>query len=199
MNKIQYARPIGRQTILLIAASLFISACSSGLQVRSDVDPTADFGQYKTFNFFAVLGIEGGHNSPVFGEHYRAVLSRELRQRGYRKSETPDLLINVTMRADDKTRIRSFTRPYMTGHYYSQPGGAFMGSGVGVGVSLGPTATTSTEVSVFIDFVDFKKQQVVWQGVTVVKANDKVAQQLRDAIYTSVNKVLAEYPYTVGR
>ncbi len=199
MKKTHHARPIGWQTFLLIAASLFMSACSSGLQVRSDVDSTADFSQYQTFDFFATLGIEGGHNSPVFGEHYRAALSRELSQRMYRKSDNPDLLINVTLRADDKTRMRSFTRPYMTGHYYSQPGGAFMGSGVGVGVSVGSTATTSTEVSVFIDFVDFKKQRVVWQGVTVVKANDKVAQQLRDAIYTSVSKVLAEYPYTAGR
>jgi len=167
--------------------------------VRSEIDPTANFSQYTTYNFFEPMGIEAGNNSAVFGEHYRSAISRELGQRRYRQADEPDLLINVTFRADDKVRMKAYTAPYMTGGYYGRPGGAYGGSSLGVGVSLGPRATTTTEVSVFIDFVDLKKHRVVWQGVTVVKSNDKVAQQLRDAIYTSVNKVLAEYPHTAGQ
>jgi hypothetical protein len=37
-----------------------------------------------------------------------------------------------------------------------------------------------------------------WQGVAVIDANDKVAQQLRDAIYTAVNRVYDLYPYTAA-
>jgi hypothetical protein len=196
-------RPTGRYKFLLLAiiisvGSLLLSACSSGLQVRSDIDPTADFSQYRTYNFFEPLGIEGGYNSPVFGEHYRASISRELARRGYRVADKPDLLINVTHRSDDHVRMQSFTMPYMTGHYYNRPGGAYYGSGVGVGVSVGRSASMTTEASVFIDFVDFEQHQVVWQGVAVIKVNDKVSLQLRDAIYTSVNKVLEQYPHTAG-
>jgi hypothetical protein len=68
-----------------------------------------------------------------------------------------------------------------------------------MGVSTGSRATVTTEASVFIDFVDFKQHRVVWQGVTVVDVTDKVSKQLRDAIFTSVNKVLAEYPHTAGK
>ena len=185
--------------LLLIVSSLFLSACSTGLKVRSDSDPTANFSQYRTFNFFDPMGIEGGFNSPVFGEHYRAALTSQLQQRGYRLADNPDLLVNITMRTDDQVRIRSYTSPYMTGGYYGRPGGAYAGSAVGVGVALGPRVSKSTEVTVFLDFVDFKKHQVAWQGVTVVKATDKVAQQLRDAIYTSVDLVLKEYPHTAGQ
>jgi len=199
VKKNDHVRPPGRHYILLVAVSLFLSACASGLQVRSDVDPTVDFSQYRTFNFFTPMGIEGGHNSPVFGEYYRAAISSELKQRGYREADVPDLLINVTVRADNKVSIRSFSSPYMTGHYYNNPMGAYAGSGVGVGVSVGSRASSSTEVSVFIDFVDLKQHKVVWQGVTIFKASDKVAQQLRDAIFTSVNSVLAQYPYTAGK
>lgn len=167
--------------------------------MRSDVDPSADFSQFKTYNFFEPLGIEGGYNSPIFGEHYRSAISRELGNRRYRMADTPDVLINVTIRSDDKVRMRSYTSPYMTGGYYGRPGGAYAGSAVGVGVSVGPRVTETTEVSVFIDFVDFEKHQVIWQGVTVIRANDKVAQQLRDAIYTSVNAVFAEYNYIAGQ
>ena len=199
MKKIHHVRSFGRLYLVFVVASLFLSACSSGLTVRSDVDPSADFSQFKTYNFFEPLGIEGGYNSPVFGEHYRSAISRELGQRRYSMADKPDVLINVTIRSDDKVRMRSYTTPYMTGGYYGRPGGAQVGSAVGVGVSVGPRVTETTEVSVFIDFVDFDKHQVIWQGVTVIRANDKVAQQLRDAIYTSVNAVFAEYQYVAGQ
>lgn len=145
------------------------------------------------------MGIEGGYNSPIFGEHFRAALTGELARRQYQLSGNPDLLINVTIRSDDKVKMRSHTSPYMTGGYYGRPGGAYGGSAVGVGISSGSRATMTTEASVFIDFVDFKQHRVVWQGVAVVDVSDKVAQQLRDAIFTSVNKVLAEYPHTAGK
>jgi len=199
VKKIQHVRSSGRLYLLFVVSTLFLSACSSGLTVRSDVDPTADFSQFKTFNFFEPMGIEDGYNSPIFGEHYRTAISYILRQKGYRLADVPDVLINVTVRSDDKVRMRSYTSPYMTGGYDGRPGGAYAGSAVGVGISVGPRVTETTEVSVFIDFVDFEKHQVIWQGVTVIRANDKVAQQLRDAIYTSVDAVFAEYNYVAGQ
>ena len=198
MKKNQPVRSIGRYCLLLIAMSIVLASCSSGLQIRSDIDPTVDFSRYKTYNFFEPLGIEGGYNSPIFGEHYRAAISGELARRKYQTADKPDLLINVTIRSDDKVRMRSRTSPYMTGGYYGRPGGASAGSAVGVGVSVGRSAQVTTEASVFIDFVDFEQHKVVWQGVMVIDVNDKVAQQLRDAIFTSVNEVLKQYPHTAG-
>ena len=192
-------RPDGRKIYLSVVAGLLVlallSACSSGLTVRSEIDPTADFKQFKTYNFFDPMGIESGYNSPIFGEHYRAAIGGEMNRRGYRVSDEPDLLINVTIRSDDKVRMRSYSSPYMTGGYYNRPGGPYGGSALGVGVSTGSRATVTTEASVFIDFVDFKQHRVVWQGVTIVNVTDKVAKQLRDAIFTSVDKVMAEYPH----
>ena len=157
MKNRQQRRSLGRHHFLLVITAILLgsllSGCSSGLAVRSDIDPTVDFGQYTTYNFFEPMGIEGGYNSPVFGEHFRASLSRELGSRGYRTSAKPDLLINVTIRGDDKVKMRSYSAPYMSGGYYGRPGGASYGSAVGVGVSAGKRATQVTEASVFIDFV----------------------------------------------
>lgn len=203
MKKTYRQRPEGWKNYSITLTSLLLlavlSACASGLTVRSDIDPGADFSQYKTYNFFEPMGIESGYNSPIFGEHFRASISAEMNRRGYRLTDSPNLLINVTLRADDKLRMRSYTAPYMSGGYYGRPGGAYAGSAVGVGVSSGSYATVTEEASVFIDFVDFEQHRVVWQGVAVVDVNDKVAQQLRDAIFTAVNKVLAEYPHTAGK
>ena len=198
MKKNHPYRSVGRLYFLLIIMSVVLTSCATGLTVRSDIDPTVDFSQYKTYNFFEPMGIEGGYNSPIFGEHFRSALGGELARRRYQTSDKPDLLINVTIRSDDKVRMRSFTSPYMTGGYYGRPGGAYGGSAVGVGISAGRSAQLTTEASVFIDFVDFEQHKVVWQGVMVIDVNDKVAQQLRDAIYTSVNEVLKQYPHTAG-
>jgi hypothetical protein len=108
-------RPKDIAALPVLLLVLLTGACSSGLTVRSDEDPSADFSQYRTYNFFDPMGIEGGYNSPVFGEHFRAAISREMGNRGYRKSDNPDLIINVTIRTDDKVSMRSYTSPYMSG------------------------------------------------------------------------------------
>jgi hypothetical protein len=145
------------------------------------------------------MGIEGGYNSAEFGEHFRDAISGEMSRRGYKLADRPDLMINVTWRADDKIKIRSFSTPYASGAYYARPSGAYYGSAAGVGVTTGTMATQSTEVSIFIDLVDFAQQRVAWQGVAVFNVTDEVRKKLRDAIFTSVNEVMAEYPHTAGK
>ena len=184
---------------LLFFAVVLLSACSSGLQVRTDTDPSADFSQYQTYNFFDPMGIEGGYNSPVFGEHFRAAISREMGQRRYRQSDDPGLMVNVTIRSDDRVKMTSYTAPYMSGAYYNRPGGAYYGSSLGVGISVSQRATKVTEASVFIDLVDVEQQRVVWQGVAVLDVTQKVAQQLRDATYTAVNEVFKQFPHQAGQ
>jgi hypothetical protein len=181
---------------LLLGCMVFaVAGCSSGLAVRSDADPEADFSSYRSWDFFDPMGIEGGYNSPVYGELFREAITREMSERGYRLSSEADLLINVTLRGDDKVKMTSYTSPYLSGHYYGRPGSPAYGSSMGVGVGVSSRATKVTEASVFIDLVDRRQQRVVWQGVAVTDANDKVALQLRDAVYTAVNRVYDLYPY----
>ena len=177
-----------------------LASCSSGFSVRTDEDPRADFSRYATWDFFNPMGIEGGYNSPIYGEHFRDAISREMRQRGYRKAENPDLYINVSFRADDQVKMSTYTRPYMSGAYYGNPvSGASYGSALGVGVGVGSAPKKTTEVSVFIDMVDNNSDRMVWQGVAVFEASEKVATRLRDATHTAVNNVFAKYPHTAGR
>lgn len=191
------ARASARILGSLLAACL-LAGCASGLAVRSDVDPSADFSRYQTWDFFDEMGIEGGYNSPVFGELFREAIEREMSARGYQRSDQPDLRVNVTIRADDKVKVTAYSSPYMSGAYYAQPGGAYYGSAVGAGVGVSSRARVTTEASVFIDLVDVETRRVCWQGVAVADVNDKVAQQLRDAIYTAVNRIYEKYPYTAG-
>lgn len=182
-----------------LLAFALLAGCASGLKVRSDVDPQADFGRYANFDFFETMGIEGGYNSPVYGELFREAIASEMTSRGYRRDASPDLRINVTIRSDDKVRMSARTNPYMSGAYYQRPGGAYYGSGAGVGVGVSSRATVTTEASIFIDLVDTSTNRMVWQGVAVANVDDKVAKHLRDAVYTSVNRIFEQYPYRAGR
>ncbi len=198
MNNNSQIRLMSRNHFLPAIAAIFISGfllggCSS-IDVHSDIDDSVDFSKLQSFDFFDPMGIEGGYNSPVYGEYFRESIENEMNLKGYRISTTPDFLVNVTIRADDKVSMHSYSQPYMTGHYYNRPGGAYGGSGMGVGISSGPSV--STEASVFIDFVDPEQKRMVWQGVAVFKASDDVASQLRNATFTVVNKVLVLYPHT---
>ena len=183
---------------LLFAAAL-LASCASGVSVRSDISPTADFSQYRTYGFFPTLGIEGGYNSPIYGELFRNAISRQMQDRGYRLASDPDLLVNVTTRFDQKVRVTMYTAPYVSGAYYDQLGGAYYGSGLGAGVAGGTRATRTEEASVFIDLVDNATDKISWQGVSVITLDDQKAQNLRETIDYSVSKVFALYPHEAGR
>ncbi len=93
MKKNHQERSPGRHrffvSFVTIVLGSLLSACSSGLQVRSDSDPAADFSLYHAYNFFYPMGVEGGYNSPIFGEHFRAAIGREMGQRRGRSIRRP--------------------------------------------------------------------------------------------------------------
>jgi hypothetical protein len=186
-------------TFALLLISLLLSACSSGIQVRSDSSVTADFSSFKTYGYFQPMGIEAGYNSPIFGELFRAAISKEMESRGYRLSNQPDLIINVTAQFDEKIKMSSYTTPYMSGAYYGGLGGPSYGSAVGVGVSVGSRATEVEEVSVFIDLVENKAERIAWQGVAVFDGSDKKAQELEQTINDTVSKIFAQYTRAAGQ
>lgn len=184
--------------VFLFAALMpLLAACSSGMQVRGDSSPYADFNKYRTYGFFKPMGIEAGYNSPVFGELFRAAISREMESRGYQISNHPDLIINVTARLDDKVKMTTYTAPYMSGAYY---GGPYRGgSAVGAGVAVGSRATMTENVSVFIDLVDREGQSISWQAVAEFEASDEKAQHLQQTIDQTVSKAFALYPHKAGQ
>lgn len=182
----------------LVLFTLLFTACATQVHVRSDISTTADFSSFRTYGYFQPMGIEAGYNSPVFGELFRAAISREMESRGYQLSSQPDLIINVTARFDEKIKMTSYTEPYMSGMYYGNLMGPSYGSGVGVGVAVSSRPTQTEEISVFIDLVDNKAERIAWQGVAVFDGNDKMAQELEKSINDTVGKVFALYTQSAG-
>lgn len=162
---------------------LFILSSCSSVNVYSDFDKTVDFSQYKTFAFHK-SGIDKVQISDFDKKRILHAIDSELSKKGMTKSENPDLLINFSTKERERVDVNQF------------------GFGMGYGWGFGwnpylwggqPYVSTSTEGTLFIDLIDAKKKELIWQGEGVgyltQSRSDKDAR-----INEFVSKILAQFP-----
>jgi hypothetical protein len=119
--------------------------------------------------------------------------------RGYVKSNNPDILINVSARLEDKTKVTTTTDPMMYGGYYGYRGGMYDPWG---GYGYGTTTHVSqyTEGTVNVDMVDVKQKRMIWEGVAIGRVNEKEKNdELRNDIHTGVAEMFEGYPFRAGQ
>ena len=189
-------RPGLRLFALAILATALFTGCSPSVKVRSDVDPGVNMRQYQTYNFFSQMGVEGDGYSNLVGQHFRDAISAQMNSRGYTQSDSPQLQINVSIGAQEKTRVNTYPDPYLYGGYYGRAGyGGYYGSPWGYpGGGTRTTVHQYTEANVYIDMVDSSQHKMVWQGVATFTLTDKMQEQLRETVMTTVNKVFEDFP-----
>jgi hypothetical protein len=182
-----------RTAIVIFIAAVLVGGCGSSVKVRSDYDPGVDMRQYKTYNFFSQMGIEGDNYSNLYGQHFRAAISEQMEARGYVKSDNPDLQINVTAAADEKVRVNTYSDPYLYGGYYGGYRG-YYDPWYGHGGGTRTTVHQYTEANIYIDLVDGKEHKMVWQGVATFTVTDKMQREIRQSISNTVSEIFGAYP-----
>jgi hypothetical protein len=193
--KFKLNRPILRSVFAIAVLSLLAAGCAPSVKVRTDSDPGINLGQFKTYDFFSQMGIEGDNYSNLLGQHFRAAISSQMNSRGFTQSDTPQLQVNVSIGAEDKVRVNTYQDPYVYGGYYG--GYGRYGYGGPWGYHGGATRTTVhqyTEANVYIDLVDATEHKMVWQGVATFTVTDKMQEQLRETVYSTVDKVFSAFP-----
>jgi len=182
-------------TLILIT---LITACGSTTKIHSDYDQSVDFSQYKTYNYFSPMGIENPNYSSLLGQMFRDAIDAQMQPRGYVKSDNPDILINVSARLEDKTKVTTMSDP-MYGGYYGYRGGMYDPWG---GYGYGTTTHVSqyTEGTVNVDMVDIKQKRMIWEGVAIGRVNEKKQNEnLREDINTGVAEMFSGYPFRAGQ
>jgi hypothetical protein len=188
-------RPSVRATISIAVMAMLLAACAPSVKVRSDTDPGVNMSQYKSYDFFSQMGIEGDEYSNLLGQHFRDAISSQMNSRGITQSGTPQLQVNVSIGAEDKVRVNTYQEPYLYGGYYGMGGYGHYGSPWGYGG--GATRTTVhqyTEANVYIDMVDASEHKMVWQGVATFTVTDKMQGQLRETVHNTVEKIFSQFP-----
>ena len=168
----------------LFIVALFTS-CSS-LKVSYDYDKSAPFATYKTYQFTSEalsLPIQ-----EISRQRLITAIENELVLKGFTKSEKPDVLIDIKVKAKEMQTATANT----SGGYY--------GRGYRYGYGGGFSTTTInydsyTEGTVFIDMIDAAKSQLVWQGRAVKTIDPDLSPEKREAnINNGVKQVFYQYP-----
>ncbi len=193
--KIKLNRPVLRSVFAIALLSLLVAGCGPSVQVRTDSDPGVNLSQFKTYDFFSQMGIEGDNYSNLLGQHFRAAISSQMNSRGFSQSDSPQLQVNVSIGAEDKVRVNTYQEPYLYGGYYGYGGYGMHGGPWGYpGGRTRTTVHQYTEANVYIDLVDAREHKMVWQGVATFTVTDKMQEQLRETVYSTVDKVFSAFP-----
>ena len=160
----------------------FLSSCSS-IKVNSDYDSSVDFSQYKTYAFHK-NGIDKAKISDLDKKRILRAIDRELTAKGLTKSETPDLLINLFTKEREQIEVSQYNHNW--GYGWGWGWNPYLWGGHTI-------VTTSTEGTLFIDFIDAQKKQLVWQGQGIGYLPES-RKEKEATINAFVAKILAQYP-----
>ena len=168
--------------ILPLLLLFFLVSCSS-VKVNSDYDKKVDFTQFKTFAFYK-NGIDKVEISDLDKKRILHSIDEVLTSKGFAKSETPDLLINIFTKEREQVDVNQFN----------------MGWGYGWGWGWNPwmmggnTSVYSYPVgTLFIDIIDARKKELIWQGEgegVLTKDTNKKDEVIKEF----VTKILEQYP-----
>ncbi|MDN3724819.1 DUF4136 domain-containing protein [Aequorivita sp. SDUM287046] len=166
--------------ITLLIISLFLASC--GATVTVDYDKNADFTIYNSYNFFPTIdsGLNQLDNARII-----QITDSIMQQRGFVKNESPQLFINF------------YAREHITPSQSTLGFGVGSGGGnVGVGVSGGiPVGGNVLNQRLTFDFIDAKKDALIWQAVAEGEMKERATPQQKEAYYISViEKILSQYP-----
>ncbi|NAS31550.1 DUF4136 domain-containing protein [Flavobacteriaceae bacterium R38] len=177
---------------LLCLVVIITSSCSS-VRVVSDFDRQASFGEYKSFAFFKP-GIDKAEISDLDKKRILRAINNELVDKGFTKSQNPDLLVSI------------FTKENQRVDVYNNFGyGGFGGFGFGgfYGPFYGPfyggfggynNVSTRTEGSLYIDIIDAKTKELVWQGKGTGFLTNSSIEKKEARINEFVSEILQQYP-----
>jgi hypothetical protein len=185
--------------VLLTGIAMLLASCASKPTIESDYDHTIDFSKYKTYAFYTPLGIENPNYSSIYGSIFRDAIGKEMNNRGYRQSDNPDLLINVSGNMKDKTKVTTTSSPHYGGGYYGYRGGRY-GAWGGYGYGNSTHVSNYTEGTINVDMVDREQKRMVWEGVAVGRVNEKnTPDETRANIYAGLQEMFSGYPFRAGQ
>ncbi|MBC5836417.1 DUF4136 domain-containing protein [Flavobacterium muglaense] len=162
---------------------LFILGACSTVRVNADYDKNVDFTQYKTYAFHK-NGIDKVQISEFDKKRILRAIDAELSKMGMTKSENPDLLINIMTKEREKLEVNQFNAGF--GYGWGFGWNPYMWGGRNF-------VSSSTEGTLFIDLIDAKKKELIWEGEGVgnlTQNRDKKEAVINDF----VAKIMAQFP-----
>lgn len=168
--------------LLTLIILVTLTSCSS-LRVTTDYDTKADFKKYKTFAFYK-KGIDKASVSDLDKKRIMRAIEAELTAKGFTKSSNPDMLVSIFTKSRERINVRDNNFGWGWGWGYNP---WFWGR-------QNINVNQYTEGTLFIDFIDKEKNELVWQGVGSGAMKMKNPEKKEEKIKEFVSEILAKYP-----
>ena len=154
-----------------------LSSCSS-VMVNADYDKKVSFTNYKSYAYLK-SGIDKAEISDLDKKRILNSIDEVMQSKGFSKSENPDVLISIFTKERERVDV-----------YQNYGFGWGWNPYWGMGYS---NVTTTSEGTLFIDIIDAKTKELVWQGEGsgyITKNTEKKEARIKEF----VSKILEQYP-----
>lgn len=161
---------------------LVLVSCSS-VRVYTDYDKQVDFTPYKTYAFHK-NGIDKAEISDLDKKRILHAIDETMSAKRFTKSDNPDLLISFFTKEREEVNVNQFNAGW--GYGWGWGWNPFLWGG-------NTMVTRHTEGSLYIDIIDAKKKELIWQGEgegVLTKDRDKKEALIKEF----VSKILEQYP-----
>lgn len=171
---------------LFLPLVLAIFTSCSTVKVATDYDTKAEFNTYKTFAFFKP-GIDKADISDLDKKRIMRAIQHELVLKGMQKSSNPDIVVSLFTKSRERININDNN----------------VGWGFGFGWGWNPwmwgganrlNVNQYTEGTLFIDVIDAKKKELIWQGIGTGALRITDGEKKDARIKEFVKEILSEYP-----
>jgi hypothetical protein len=169
--------------------SVLVATSCSTIKISSDFDRTVDFSSYKTYKFTdEALSLE---ISDLNRNRLLRAVESELTAKGFTKADSdPDVIIDLKLKGEQKQTATATS---------SGPG---YGYGYGYAYGWGGGFSTTTinydtyvDGTLFVDMIDQKKKQLVWQGRGTKTIDPDASEGKREQnINYAVKQIFTKYP-----
>lgn len=163
---------------------VFLLASCASVRVNTDFDKSIDFSQYKTFAYYKA-GIDKVEISDLDKKRILRSVDEVMLAKGFAKSETPDLLVNIFTKEREEVNVNQFNNNWGYGWGFGwNPFGGF---------GMNTSVYTQVEGTLYIDLIDAKKKEMIWQGQGDGYLTKKTSKK-EERIKEFVTKILEQYP-----
>tara|TARA_R110000822_G_scaffold121747_1_gene255646 strand:- start:407 stop:952 length:546 start_codon:yes stop_codon:yes gene_type:complete len=170
---------------LLLVLVIAFSSCSA-VKVAVDYDAKVDFKKYKTFAFYKT-GIDKAVISDLDKKRILRAIEAELILLGMAKSENPDMLVSIFTKSREKVNVNQYNN---FGYGFGWGWNPWMRNGMNNNVNI----SQYTEGTLFIDFIDKEKKELVWQGVGTGALKTQNREKKEARIKEFVKEIVSRFP-----
>jgi|SRR5690606_17810051 len=164
------------KTIKLLSLLFIVTLTScSSVRVNADYDKKANFDSYKTYAYLK-SGVDQAEISDLDKKRILYAIDETMTSKGFTKSDNPDMLVSIFTQERERVDV------------YQNYGFGWGWGGMGFS-----NVSTSPEGTLFIDIIDARNKELVWQGQGTGYLTENVEKKDERAL-EFVSKILAQYP-----